>query len=897
MKVILTHEQADMDALASQLGAWLLQPDALPILPRHINRNGRRFLQRFGEQLPYVELSDLPREPIDQVILVDTQSLITLKGMSEDTRIVVYDHHPQREDLDPDWELHLVSSGANASQMVASIRDAGIELTSIQATTLALGLYEDTGSFTYGSTTGEDLEAAWFCITNGADLDIVSQFLYPPLSACQRKLYDRLLKNIQTYTIENQIILAAKADAMDVQDEISSVAHKMRDVLNPDALLLLVSTPQGIRLVARSTSDRVDVSAVAEDMGGGGHKRASSALVRPDKNLKEEDLSQFLDAQFSQMIANLKNHVSPERTVGSIMSKDPLIISPDTSVGEAHRLMQRYGYEGYPVVSDGEVVGLLNRREVDRAISHGLDLTVESLMDAGDIKISPHASLEELQSLMGASGWGQVPVVSGNGEIIGIVTRTDLLKTLTPKPDIPTQEEVAERLADAVPPERLALLRLLATEADKINLPIFVVGGFVRDLLLERPSLDFDIVVEGDAIFFANRLADQFGGRVLTHRRFGTAKWDIADIRKDLMDALPLEEGTPVKLPENLDLITARTEFYEQPAALPTVESSSIKMDLHRRDFTINTLALRLDGDHYGTIHDYWGGLSDLSKGHIRVLHALSFVDDATRLLRAVRFEQRFDFQIEPRTLALLEESLPLLNKLTGARLRHEINQILAEPKAPDMLARLDQLGILKAIHPALPWNTTTKRNLRELDCDHIDPLWDLPEQSDHLDLRQTLSYLLWLGKLPEMTLRSIASRLRFKSDLRKLLVATSKLNRVLPELVGAPPSEVVHVLDKTPRLAVFAAYLINKTDNLRKPLLSYVMEWSSVEPITTGDDLREMGLPPSPAYGRILTALRDAWLDGKINSTEEEQLYLGVLISEVESTPFEEGNDDGGPV
>ena len=158
---------------------------------------------------------------------------------------------------------------------------------------------------------------------------------------------------------------------------------------------------------------------------------------------------------------------------------------------------------------------------------------------------------------------------------------------------------------------------------------------------------------------------------------------DRLESGKTLLDELGVNgKGNPERLPESLDLITARTEFYEQPAALPTIETSGIKMDLHRRDFTINTLALRLDGDHYGQIQDYWGGLSDLHKGHIRVLHALSFVDDATRLLRAVRFEQRFGFQIEPRTLALMEESLALLDKLTGARIRHEINLILAEPKA-----------------------------------------------------------------------------------------------------------------------------------------------------------------------------------------------------------------------
>lgn len=873
-----------MDALASQLGAWLLWPESIPLLPNNINRNGKRYLATFRENLPYVDFKDLPRELVDTILLVDTQSLVTLKGMCDETQIIVYDHHPKREDLDPNWELHLTNAGSNASQMVAMIQQRGIPMTPVQATTLALGLYEDTGSFTYDSTTQQDLEAAAFCISQGADLDVVSSFLYPPLSTDQRRLYDRLMRNIETIEIQDQTILAVKADAMDVQDEISSVAHKMRDVLNPDALLLLVLTPQGIRLVARSTSDQVDVSSIAEAMGGGGHKRAASALIRPDSHLEGEQLNHFLNLQYKTMIEDLKDHVKPVVTVEGLMSKDPLLLSPDTHVREAYRLMQRYGYEGYPVVSDGEVVGLLNRREVDRAISHGLDMTVDSLMSAGDVKIDQDASLEELQALMGRSGWGQIPVVSlQTGDIVGIVTRTDLLETLTSKPDLPTQEEVAEKLSKAVPPARLSLLHALAREADKVNLPIFVVGGFVRDLLLDRPSLDFDIVVEGDAIFFANRLAEKFGGRVITHQRFGTAKWTIDPVNQDMIEALNLSDVVDHdQLPTSLDLITARTEFYEQPAALPTVESSSIKMDLHRRDFTINTLALRLDGAYYGKVYDYWGGLRDLRKGRIRVLHALSFVDDATRLLRAVRFEQRFDFQIEPRTLALMEESLPLLNKLTGARIRHEINLILLEPKAAQMMTRLDELNILKTIHPALPWDQKLKENLSYLDVKDIDPLWNLPEHADHLDLQQTLSYLLWLSYLPQMTLRSITSRLRFKSDLKQLLIATSKLSRNLPGLADASASAVVHELENTPRLAIYAVYLETQDPDLCQLLRMYVRKWAAVESVTTGDDLRMMGLRPSPAYGQILSALRDAWLDGEIETIEEEKALLTELVVEV---------------
>ena len=886
MKVILTHEQADMDALASLLGAWLLQPDALPVLPRNINRNGRRYIKRHADQLPFIEQKNLPKEAITEILLVDTQSLITLKGMSEQTRVIVYDHHPLREDLNPDWELHLTQSGANTSQLVERIQAAGQTLTPVQANTLALGLYEDTGAFTYGSTTPQDLAAAGFCLAQGADLDLISHYLYPPLSKAQRSLYDRLLRAIQTFNVEGQTVLTAKANALDVKDEISSVAHKLRDVLNPDALLLLVATTQGIRLVARATNDRVDVSAIAEELGGGGHKRAASALIRPEGHPDEAQMLQFLDEQYERLIADLSKHIPSQASVGGIMSRDPLLLSPETPAKEANRLMQRYGYEGYPVVAEGKVVGLLNRREVDRAISHGLDLTVGSLMAAGTVQVSPEAPLSELQTLMGSTGWGQVPVVNDAGEVIGIVTRTDLLKTLSAKPNIPEKDAIARMLAEAVPPARLALLRALTEEAGRVNLPIYVVGGFVRDLLLNRPSLDYDVVVEGDAIFFANQLAAHWGGRVVAHRRFGTAKWEINGVREKLLAQLdPDGQGASAQLPESLDLITARTEFYEQPAALPTVETSSIKMDLHRRDFTINTLALRLDGDHFGQIYDYWGGLSDLQKGQIRVLHALSFVDDATRLLRAVRFEQRFGFEIEPRTLGLMTESLPLLDKLTGARIRHEINLILAEPHAALMLQRLSGLGILTAIHPELPWDADLRASLELVQRTEADPAWALPAQLDNLNLIQVLRWQVWLGNLPQSAIHSIASRLRFKSNLKKLLLATSRLIHALPELDQARPSQVVHLCADAPHLAIYAAHLSTQDDEIKTLLWNYASQWAMVEPVTTGNDLKALGLPPSPAFSEILTALRDAWLDGKIHTPEQERALAKELVAKAKDS------------
>ena len=229
-------------------------------------------------------------------------------------------------------------------------------------------------------------------------------------------------------------------------------------------------------------------------------------------------------------------------------------------------------------------------------------------MDAGSFTVSPDDSIEHVQNMVTERGWGQIPVVDPQTkEIIGIVTRTDLLKTLAPAPVIPGRLNLAGQLEAALPMERLSLLKKIADEAVEQRVALYIVGGFVRDLILEQPSLDFDLVVEGDAIALGKSLAQRYGGRVTSHGRFGTAKWHLSEI------SLP-ENGKKLASGglHELDLVSARTEFYTYPTALPTVERGSIKLDLHRRDFTINTLALRLDGSHYGELHDYWGGMEDL---------------------------------------------------------------------------------------------------------------------------------------------------------------------------------------------------------------------------------------------------------------------------------------------
>jgi len=879
MDLILTHEQTDLDGLASMLGAHLLRPEAIALLPRQINRNGKAFLRRYAADLPFSDYKALPHESIESIFLVDTQSLVTLRGMSDQTQVSVLDHHPRKVQIHPDWQVELHLTGSCTTILVEKIREKNLSLTPIEATLMLLGVYEDTGSLTYTCTTPRDARAVAYLLEQGADLNIASLYLNPPLSNAQQQLFDRLMKDIVQLEIEGFSILVARAMANDLNDEISSVAHKMREFLTPDGLVLLVSTRQGIRLVARSTTDNVDMAQLAIRFGGGGHRRASSALIREEGRSDATVTDAKLSEVVQRVIEFIPRIVTPSIKVGQMMSLNPLTLSPDISAADAAELMKRYGFEGYPVVENKQLVGLLTRRNVDRAIAHGLNKTAGDLMTAGSVCVFPDDPVSRLKDCMATSGWGQVPVLDPETqEIIGIVTRTDLISTLNDDEALPTQNEIADMLAEALPPARKALLHAVADEAYEQGVQAFIVGGFVRDLLLGLPSQDFDVVIEGDAVVFAEHISRKSGGRVVAHRRFGTAKW-ILDPEK-LAATLAKDEAqgfNKADIPEHLDLITARTEFYNKPAALPIVERSSIKMDLHRRDFTINTLALRLDGSHFGKIFDFWGGYSDLEQKQIRVLHALSFVDDATRMLRAVRFATRFNFEIEQQTLSLIEGSLPLLAEISGARLTNEFELIFHESKAPAMLQRLGALGILNAVHPALPWDDACLKRISR----GLNALSQSEEPQSPIEKQQAL-WCLWLQDLNPENLKAVGLRLRLTVKLLGWIAQTRKLQALLPALRGQKPSQITHALEDFHNVPIRAVLSACEEPALRQILQAYRGSYQHLRPFTTGKDLRAFGLPPSPRYETILEALKNAWLDQEIQSEAEEKILLKKLLEEV---------------
>ncbi len=997
---ILTHTHADFDALASLLAAGLLYPQATPVLPRQLGRSVGDFLTLYRNLFPFLTAEEwasrVGRDKVARAIVVDTQSFDYVKGMTDETPRHIIDHHQLGEKLrEPPagWTVWHEPLGANVTLLIEQLMAQGLTLSSAQATLMALGIHADTGSLTYSNATARDARAlAWLMRPeHEINLEVLGRFLRYPLGDAENALLQRLLDGMMWETLGEiagktagkaagetagaagrVALLFACASVESFEGSIAALATRLQETFDPDALFVLVQIDDLIQIVARSRLDAINVGQVAEALGGGGHPRAAAASIDADE--RETPLDEVLAALPDKILALLNQHYQPGLTVADIMTHGrPQTLPPDLPIGEAIERMTRYGYEGFPVVepllneeAEGEtkeeskgarsrLVGVFTRRQADRAMRHGLHKEpVRRFMGAGHVFVHPDDSIQALHHAMIKSGWGQIPVLAEPGaeaphdeaqhdELIGIVTRTDLIKTwgqdesLGPG-SVSVQREAgsldstsryAALLHEALPTAQHALLQRIGREAAAAGLSTYVVGGFVRDLLLRAAkendegskvnqnvgdpdldsvdvdgvdavpidignvdigsigNVDIDIVFEGDALAFAQQMQQRFGGRLVTHARFGTAKWILrGDAQPVEWTALLGDQANPADLPPHLDLISARMEFYAEPSALPTVERSSIKLDLHRRDFTINTLALSLHPARWAKLYDFYGGLADLRRGVVRVLHSLSFVDDPTRILRAVRYEQRFGFHLAPRTLDLLRDALDLLERVTPARLNHELDRILREARPERALARLDELGVLAALHPALRLDERVPRWFRDLRLT-IDNLREEPaDQSSPINLKskianwppiERLYYALLVWPLDSAADAALAERLDLRQETQRLVAAVRRVQASRSTLTrDAAPSAVVQRLGGVEAAALGLALVVwasehGADDEAVDVLGRYVETWRHVRPALDGNDLQALGIPRGPRYGDILRALHHARLDGEISSREEE--------------------------
>lgn len=883
MKTLVTcHANADWDAFAAMLAARHLHPRAALFFPGTQEAGlAKAYASIDKEKYGFVELPEIKWDDFDRLVLVDTRQAGRVRHVApllgrKGVRTEIWDHHPpSADDIIPAREddAHLCSTGAVTSFLCQQLEKEKAELTPEEATLLGVGIYGDTGSFTYSSTTGDDYRAAAWLLSQGMDVNRINDMACHELTGIHIHALNSLLESAHTYMFNNVPVVLAEASMEHYMGDFAYLAHKLMDMEKFTVLFALGIMGDRIQVVARSRSDAVNVGEICAELGGGGHVYAASASVR----------SKMITEVREIILRRLSEQAQPEKSAREYMSAPAVGIAADASIQEADELMLHFGLKAVPVFRHGtrECVGLLDAQTAARANGHGLGReAVAEYMQRRISMLAPTASIKDLAKIIVGERQRLVPIVE-DGSVSGVVTRTDLINVfasesgnfpLLQKKDSKPRN-VQKFIRDRLPREIREILELAGRTGARLGLPVYAVGGFVRDLLLDVPNHDIDLVAEGNGIALARELARELGGRVREHGKFLTSVVVYHD-----------REGVE----RRIDVATARLEYYEYPAALPTVELSSIKMDLFRRDFSINALAVRLDCEPYGQLVDFFGGSRDIKDKLIRVLHTLSFVEDPTRCIRAVRFEQRYNFRIGPGTEKLIKNILPmkLLEKLSSHRLFNEFKYLCEEENAASCLARLDELGILKAIGSQLALNPAKTEIVKKLESvlswyrllyfeERAEP-WicyflALCRQLNYADTSASYRHL----GMPEARKGAImGQREKFRVLRPRLLEWQRDYDR------GRAKISVFYEMLRDMSLEILLYGMATVDDaGLEKNISRYITQWRREKADINGDDLRKLGIEPGPSYAGMLKSALLAKLDGRAPTAKKQ---LAVALEEL---------------
>jgi len=860
--IITSHVNADFDSLASMVAAKKIYPDAEIVFPGSQEKKLRDFIEVF-QPVEFKRLKEIDLAQVKRLILVDTKMPDRIGPFAElaeakNVRIHIYDHHPfHKGDIRGEVEK-IEHVGATATIFTEILKNRRLHPSPMEATILALGIYEETGCLLFPSTTERDLVAVSYLLKRGANLNIVASFIKMELSMEEFDLLNELIQSSQEMVVGGLRIKIAKAAREQYVGDAAHLAHRMMDMEDIDAIIILISMEGKTVLVARSKVPEFDVSRVMREFGGGGHPTAAAATIKGEAlEIIEERLEQLI-----------KQTVKPAKVAADIMTKPVITVHWDVSIKEAEAMMTRYGVNVLPIIREDIYAGLISREIVEKALFLGFGKSRAAEFASVDaITVGPLTPIREIETLMIEQNQRFMPVVE-NQRIIGAITRTDLLRTLyeeflkrrkieetVSREKVNVGRNLSSWLREKFPPDLFRLLKLSGEVADECGFQAYLVGGSVRDLLRGEENLDLDIVIEGDGIQFARTIGERLHAKVRTHQKFGTAQIFLNTFK--------------------LDVATARTEYYESPGALPKVETSSIKKDLYRRDFTINTLAVKLNPKEFGMLIDFFGGQRDLREKTIRVLHNLSFVEDPTRAFRAVRFSERFGFKISKHTENLIKSTIEmhLFDRLSGPRLYEELLLSFQETDPIRTIKRISDFGLLKVICPNLVFSEGLESILRSM---HETLTWFnllfLEEKPD----TGVLYLMALLSSLKEEDLRTTMERLSPSPRVKDLILhGIASARDLLKKLPVRDPAEIYRLFHAQKLEVVLFSMALSRDRQKQKTISRYLTELRNIKPVLTGEDLKNMGIPPGPIYSRLLGELLEEKMRGRVKSREDEEQFI----------------------
>jgi tRNA nucleotidyltransferase (CCA-adding enzyme) len=648
--------------------------------------------------------------------------------------------------------------------------------------------------------------------------------------------------------------------------DIAILVHKLKDMENLDVLFVLVRMEDRVYLIGRSRLEEVNVAEIVSEFGGGGHPTAASAT------LKGVPLTEAYD----RLVNTLKELVRPKRVARDVMTFPIKTIDSHLTIEQAGELLTRYNMAVLPVLSEEKVVGIISKQVIERAIHHGLGrFLVKEYMSTEFGVATPDTPFARVQELTIGQNQSLLPVIE-EGQMVGTISMGDVMRVLqeemkTPRESAALESQplyarkkmISKLLRERLPERLQRLLEEFGRIGDGLGYSIYAVGGFVRDLLMRMENLDVDLVVEGDGIQFAETVERLVPCRIRTHKKFGTA-------------IILFPDGLKV------DVATARLEIYDSPAALPTVEMGTIKMDLYRRDFTINTLAIQLNPKAFGEIIDFFGGMKDIKEKVIRVLHNLSFVEDPTRIFRAIRFEQRLGFQIAKHTQNLMKNSVKMgfHQRLSGGRVLSEVILILKEDNPVSALNRMRDFDLLRFLHPNLKFSGETVDLFERIH--HVLSWFDLLFLEERYE-RWLIFFYGLIDPLKGKEIEEMGTRFAMNEKEQKRIIegkrqADQTLLQFFSWINGRyqpKRSEIYAILG--PLSTETKLFMMAKTNQMvtRRYISLYFTQLKDVRPLLRGTDLIQIGMKPGPFIKKTLANLLKARLDEQVATQQDELEFV----------------------
>ena len=423
MRIATTHKNTDFDALASLIAATIIYPDAIPVLPKSVNPNVKKFISIHKELLKIYTPKEINLEEVDSLVVVDVNDWGRLEGMdalidNDDLEIILWDHHQSPGNISPDWKCH-EAMGANITLMARSLKKEGHTFSSIHATLFLTGLYEDTGNLSFPSTRAEDAYAAAYFLENGADLNVVSSFLRPAYGVQQKEILFEMIKSAKRRKVNGYTICFNKVDISGHVEGLAVVVRMCRELLNVDAAFgIFANYDRGMCIViGRSNIDGINIGRIMQSIGGGGHPGAGSAVVR----------TLNFDTVEKMIVDLIENNQQSYVQVSDLMSFPVFTLSSDNTMQKAANMLREKGYTGIPVVDDGKLVGILSRRDFKKLRKDSqMDAPIKAFMSVNVMSVGPDKSIMKAAKLIVKYDIGRLPVVQ-NGKVIGIITRSDVM--------------------------------------------------------------------------------------------------------------------------------------------------------------------------------------------------------------------------------------------------------------------------------------------------------------------------------------------------------------------------------------------------------------------------------------------------------------------------------------